>query len=183
MLAFQELDFLLEARNNEMCVDNFRRLSPHIAESIYAPKIYWNLSTSRLLTMEFIDAAEVTDVKAIKRHGLRPHDVSKLVSEAFAEMIFKHGFVHCDPHAANLMVRPLPNRTSWWYSFLGNNPLLSLLHFLPYTSCIVKYIHTYARRQEKEKATAHTSGSRPLQGTWFWYQNKLCFPLEGKWKK
>jgi len=31
------------------------------------------------------------------------------VSEAFAEMIFKHGFVHCDPHAANLLVRPLPS--------------------------------------------------------------------------
>ncbi|KAF3329058.1 putative ABC1 protein [Carex littledalei] len=126
----KELDFLLEARNNERCVDNFRRRSPHIAESIYAPKIYWNLSTPRLLTMEFIDAAEVTDVKAIRRHGLRPHDVSKLVSEAFAEMIFKHGFVHCDPHAANLMVRPLPNRTSWWYSFLGRRrrkPQLILL--------------------------------------------------------
>ncbi|CAB4270930.1 unnamed protein product [Prunus armeniaca] len=23
-------------------------------------------------------------------------------------MMFKHGFVHCDPHAANLLVRPLP---------------------------------------------------------------------------
>ncbi|XP_008239428.1 PREDICTED: putative ABC1 protein At2g40090 [Prunus mume] len=29
-------------------------------------------------------------------------------SETFAEMMFKHGFVHCDPHAANLLVRPLP---------------------------------------------------------------------------
>lgn len=31
------------------------------------------------------------------------------VSESFAEMMFKHGFVHCDPHAANLLVRPLPS--------------------------------------------------------------------------
>lgn len=30
------------------------------------------------------------------------------VSQTFAEMMFKHGFVHCDPHAANLLVRPLP---------------------------------------------------------------------------
>lgn len=31
------------------------------------------------------------------------------VSQTFAEMMFKHGFVHCDPHAANLLVRPLPS--------------------------------------------------------------------------
>lgn len=31
------------------------------------------------------------------------------VSQAFAEMMFKHGFVHCDPHAANVLVRRLPS--------------------------------------------------------------------------
>lgn len=31
------------------------------------------------------------------------------LSQAFAEMMFKHGFVHCDPHAANVLVRPLPS--------------------------------------------------------------------------
>ncbi|KAJ4756954.1 Protein kinase superfamily protein [Rhynchospora pubera] len=124
----KELNFLHEARNSEKCLDNFKRLSPHIAESIYAPKVYWNLSTPRLLTMEFMEAAEVTDVKAIKKHGLRPHDVSKLVSKVFAEMMFKHGFVHCDPHAANLMVRPLPKPVSRWSSFFKRRkPQLILL--------------------------------------------------------
>lgn len=31
------------------------------------------------------------------------------LSQTFAEMMFKHGFVHCDPHAANLLVRPHPS--------------------------------------------------------------------------
>ncbi|KAJ4790009.1 Protein kinase superfamily protein [Rhynchospora pubera] len=78
--------------------------------------------------MEFMEAAEVTDVKAIKKHGLRPHDVSKLVRKVFAEMMFKHGFVHCDPHAANLMVRPLPKPVSRWSSFFKRRkPQLILL--------------------------------------------------------
>lgn len=42
------------------------------------------------------------------------------VSQAFAEMMFKHGFVHCDPHAANLLVRPLPSSKS---SILGEASL------------------------------------------------------------
>lgn len=76
----QELDFLNEAKNSEKCLNNFRRLSPQIAGSIYAPKVYWNLSTSRILTMEFMDAKEVTDVNGIKAVGIHPVDVSNLVS-------------------------------------------------------------------------------------------------------
>lgn len=137
---------MVEARNSLKCMENFRMLSPRTAHSIYAPKVYWNLSTSRLLTMEFMDAPEITDVKAIRRLGLDTKDVSKLVSmfkvshclriiyrlvivttqimqvsQAFADMIFKHGFVHCDPHAANMMVRPLP-RSKW--NILGNKFIL-----------------------------------------------------------
>ncbi|KAK6929471.1 ABC1 atypical kinase-like domain, partial [Dillenia turbinata] len=104
-----ELDFLTEAKNNEKCLENFQKLSPHVAGYVYAPRVYWKLSTSKLLTMEFIDGVQVNDVKAIQRLGLQPSEVAKLVSQAFAEMIYKHGFVHCDPHAANLMIRPLPS--------------------------------------------------------------------------
>ncbi|XP_052199114.1 putative ABC1 protein At2g40090 isoform X1 [Diospyros lotus] len=105
----KELDFLVEAKNSVECMDNFRKLSPHIADYVYAPVVYWNLSTSKLLTMEFMDGVHINDVKEIQKLGIQPNDVAKLVSQAFAEMMFKHGFVHCDPHAANLLVRPLPS--------------------------------------------------------------------------
>ena len=48
------------------------------------------------------------------------------VSQAFAEMMFKHGFVHCDPHAANLLVRPLPSSKR---SILGEASLYVKLLF------------------------------------------------------
>ncbi|KAF8009901.1 hypothetical protein BT93_J0776 [Corymbia citriodora subsp. variegata] len=119
----KELDFLVEAKNSEKCMDNFRKLSPHIADYVYAPKVYWNLSTSKLLMMEFMDGAQINDVKTMRKLGIQPSEVSKLVSQTFAEMMFKHGFVHCDPHAANLLVRPMPSR-----SVFGNKkPQLVLL--------------------------------------------------------
>ncbi|KAJ1380732.1 putative ABC1 protein [Sesbania bispinosa] len=59
--------------------------------------------------MEFMDGAYINDVKTIQKLGIHPHELSTLVSQTFAEMMFKHGFVHCDPHAANLLVRPLPS--------------------------------------------------------------------------
>ncbi|KAE7996615.1 hypothetical protein FH972_001324 [Carpinus fangiana] len=121
----KELNFLVEAKNSEKCLDNFRKLSPHIAEYVYVPMVYWNLSTSKLLTMEFMDGPQVNDVKTIQKLGIQPNEVAKLVSQAFAEMMFKHGFVHCDPHAANLLVRPLPSSKS---SILGKKkPQLIIL--------------------------------------------------------
>lgn len=121
----KELDFLVEAKNSEKCLENFRKLSPQVAPYVYAPKVHWSLSTTKLLTMEFMDGAQINDVTTIKRLGLLPHEVAKLVSETFAEMIFKHGFVHCDPHAANLLVRPLPSSRK---SILGKRkPQLILL--------------------------------------------------------
>lgn len=105
----KELDFLNEAKNSVKCMDNFRRLSPHIADYVYAPKVDWTLSSSKLITMEFMDGALINDLKTIQRLGVNPRDVSLLVSQTFAEMMFRHGFVHCDPHAANLIVRPMPS--------------------------------------------------------------------------
>ncbi|KAH9767080.1 putative ABC1 protein [Citrus sinensis] len=110
---------------SEKVLENFWKLSPHIANYIYAPKVYWNLSTSKLLIMEFVDGAQVNDVKSIRKLGIDPHEVSRLVSQAFAEMMFKHGFVHCDPHAANLLVRPVPSEKK---SILGKRkPQLILI--------------------------------------------------------
>ncbi|KAI5083093.1 hypothetical protein GOP47_0002836 [Adiantum capillus-veneris] len=122
----KELDFLLEAKNSEHCMNNFRTLSPHLVRWIYVPKVYRDLSTRKLLTMEFIEGVKVTDVKAIQKLGIKPNTISKIMNEAFADMIFRHGFVHCDPHAANMMVRLAPTNE---HGFLGNKktPQLVLL--------------------------------------------------------
>lgn len=80
--GYQELDFLVEAMNSVKCMDNFRKLSPHIADYVYAPKVHWNLSSSKLLTMEYIDGAQVNDVKTIQRLGIQPNDIAKLVSSS-----------------------------------------------------------------------------------------------------
>ncbi len=51
---------------------------------------------------------KISDVNGIKALGLNPPDVADTVMSLFTEMIYHHGFVHCDPHPGNLLVRRRP---------------------------------------------------------------------------
>ncbi|KAJ3190568.1 hypothetical protein HK101_008590, partial [Irineochytrium annulatum] len=96
-----EFDFTNEAKNSDLTHERFR----HRREAIRCPTIRWELTTKRVLVMEFIEGIKVNDFAGIREKlGLNPRDVGRLVCEAFSEMIFLHGVVHCDPHAGNMLV-------------------------------------------------------------------------------
>eukprot|EP00899_Mesostigma_viride_P010575 jgi/Mesvir1/19519/Mv06895-RA.2 len=105
-----ELNFVTEANNAARCEANFAATgTPGFPPgSVVVPKMFPQLSCSTVLTMEFVEGAPLTDTAAIRRMGLDPAEVADLLSAAFARMIFRHGFVHCDPHEANLLIRCLP---------------------------------------------------------------------------
>ncbi len=98
-----ELDFINEGHNNERIAEDFRYV-----DDIVVPDIYWEYSSRRVLTMEYIDGVKITDAEGMKRMGVDPADVAKILVFAFAEMIVKNGFFHADPHPGNLMVQPGP---------------------------------------------------------------------------
>ncbi|KXZ42167.1 hypothetical protein GPECTOR_192g313 [Gonium pectorale] len=102
----KELDFRHEAANAERCRANLQasvRRGAWFASRVYVPEVVYATSSSRILTMEFIDGVGVTDVPRLRALGLSPRAVSLLVAETFNDMIFAHGYVHCDPHAANML--------------------------------------------------------------------------------
>lgn len=55
--------------------------------------------------MEFCEGASVRDPAALRALGASPRHIAALVAAVFDEMIFHFGDVHCDPHAANMLVR------------------------------------------------------------------------------
>ncbi|KAG0308603.1 hypothetical protein BGZ98_007457 [Dissophora globulifera] len=94
-----EFDFTNEARNGEATKERFKKRS-----DFYVPEIYWDLSTKKILTMEFIDGVKVNDLEALERLGVSPKWVRTTLLEVFAEMVFQHGILHCDPHAGNILI-------------------------------------------------------------------------------
>ncbi|XP_076955596.1 uncharacterized protein LOC143630486 [Bidens hawaiensis] len=94
-----ELDFLQEARNSVKTAVNFKH-----SNRVRVPKVFQELTTSQVLTMEYCKGRRVDDLDYIREMGIDPRKVAKVLVEAFAEMIFVHGFVHGDPHPGNILV-------------------------------------------------------------------------------
>lgn len=96
----QELDFSLEGRNAEKVQKLFSGY-----HWLKVPKIYWDVSSSRVLTMEFLDGGQVNDLEYMRAHQLNPYEVSSKLGRLYSRMIFIEGFVHSDPHPGNILVR------------------------------------------------------------------------------
>ncbi|CAM9814234.1 unnamed protein product [Ectocarpus sp. 8 AP-2014] len=99
-----ELDFVQEGTNSERVGRMFRG-----NQNVFVPSIHWDLSSRRVLTMDFVHGLKISDREGIERRGMDPTGVARTVTRTFGDMIYCHGFLHCDPHPGNLMVRPKPS--------------------------------------------------------------------------
>jgi len=99
----QELDFTGEAKH----CDRTRRMFAHRPD-VKVPEVFWDLSTKRVLTMEYVKGVRANDVQGIKDLGMNPRDVAMHLQSVFSEMVLCHGFVHGDPHAGNVHARCRP---------------------------------------------------------------------------
>lgn len=100
-----ELDFLREGRNAELVSRNFAARGD---TTVVVPRIYWQYTTPRVLTMEFMEGIKVTDVEALRRAGIDPRAVAQLLTEVYLQQILLDGLFHADPHPGNLLVQPGP---------------------------------------------------------------------------
>uniref|UniRef100_L7LWN6 ABC1 atypical kinase-like domain-containing protein n=1 Tax=Rhipicephalus pulchellus TaxID=72859 RepID=L7LWN6_RHIPC len=95
-----ELDFVNEAHNT----DRVRRMFSHFPW-LEVPKIHWDLTTRRVMTMQFCEGGQVNDKAYMEKNGISAMEVSSRLGQLYSEMIFVQGYVHCDPHPGNLLVR------------------------------------------------------------------------------
>ena len=96
-----QLDYLQEARNAERFAANFAGDS-----SVQIPRVFWDLTTSRVITLERIKGMKVTDIAALDEAGLDRHDLAQRAAQIVAKMVFEDGFFHADPHPGNFFIEP-----------------------------------------------------------------------------
>lgn len=96
-----ELDYFTEARN----LEQFRALYRDL-DHLYVPKPFRDLTTKKVLTIEFISGCKVNDVPTIKSWGLKPKDIAKNGLNIYLKQIFEGGVFHADPHPGNILIKP-----------------------------------------------------------------------------
>lgn len=96
-----ELDYEREARN----LVRFAELTSQY-DLLIVPEPVPDLTTSRVLTMTYVEGRKVTDVGPL---GLTDIDAAPIVDQlfrAYLQSILHSGFVHADPHPGNLLLTP-----------------------------------------------------------------------------
>ena len=96
----QELNFRKEAENCERCAEIFKD-NPHIV----VPSIFHDYTTERVLTISYKKGVSMTQLDEEITYGFDFQRCAEFISEAFSYMIFDWGFLHCDSHAGNIIVR------------------------------------------------------------------------------
>ncbi|WP_448381130.1 ABC1 kinase family protein [Gloeomargarita sp.] len=98
---YEEMDYTQEGLNAE----KFAQLYGHLPD-IYVPKIYWNLTRRRVLTMEWINGIKLTDVEKMVAAGLDTKRMVAIGVQCSLRQLLEHGFFHADPHPGNLLAMP-----------------------------------------------------------------------------
>ncbi|KAH7919205.1 ABC1-domain-containing protein [Leucogyrophana mollusca] len=133
----QELDFVQEAENARTTAA-FVASEPRLAPHVHIPTVYPEYSTKKVLTAEWIDGVRLSDRVAVRRlmgeetsnppafalsssskGTTNPFDgvhlkggtrsIMHTMVSLFSAQMFSWGFVHCDPHPGNIIIRPNPN--------------------------------------------------------------------------
>lgn len=96
---YDELDLLREAANASQLRRNFSG-----TDLLYVPEVYWDYCRTDIMVMERIHGIQISNVKALREHGIDLKRLSERGVEIFFTQVFRHNFFHADMHPGNLFV-------------------------------------------------------------------------------
>jgi ubiquinone biosynthesis protein len=94
----RELDYEQEAENARRFAANFA------GTRVKIPEIHNDLSTKRVITMEYIEGTRFLDIQPLLLTPAERRRVATMGAEAIFKMAFEDGFFHGDPHPGNLFL-------------------------------------------------------------------------------
>jgi ubiquinone biosynthesis protein len=97
----RELDFTYEKRNLEEFALHFQE-DPNIC----IPRVYADLCSHQIITMDRLEGIPGTDIEALKASGEDLAEFARRGANMYLEMVFRDGFYHSDPHPGNLILLP-----------------------------------------------------------------------------
>lgn len=127
----------MQEAQNARVTAQFIAAEPRLAGKVHIPNVYPEYSTSKVLTAEWIDGVRLSDRVAIRKLMGEEHQaavapssrihpslegvclkggvksIMQTMVELFSAQMFSWGWVHCDPHPGNIIVRPHPSNPKY----------------------------------------------------------------------
>ena len=100
-LLFQEIDYIQEGKNSDKFRENF-----HGYPRIIVPKVYWQYTTTKILTLEYKPGIKINDKAALEACGINIHQVNETGICCYLKQPLQDGFFQVDPHPGNMAVNP-----------------------------------------------------------------------------
>ncbi|KAG5059855.1 hypothetical protein JHK87_000884 [Glycine soja] len=99
--VFQELNYVQEGQNAR----RFKKLYAD-KEDICVPDVFWDYTSAKVLTMEWVEGVKLNEQEAIERQGLKVLDLVNTGIQCSLRQLLEYGYFHADPHPGNLLATP-----------------------------------------------------------------------------
>ncbi|KAK4803665.1 hypothetical protein SAY86_003482 [Trapa natans] len=99
--VFQELNYVQEGKNAR----RFKKLYAD-KQDVLVPDIFWNYTSGKVLTMEWVDGVKLNEQEAIEKQGLKVLDLVNTGIQCSLRQLLEYGYFHADPHPGNLLATP-----------------------------------------------------------------------------
>ena len=97
----KEIDYTLEATSMERFARHFLN-----DPTTYIPKVFREMTTERVLTMELVDGIKVSEIDRLEGAGLNRKTITVRGADFYLKQVFDFGFFHADPHPGNIFILP-----------------------------------------------------------------------------
>jgi len=95
----KELDFVNEGHNIDKFRINFKN-----SKTVYIPKVYWELTSPKIITMEYVNGIKISSVFGSNDSCFDKKLISARGADMMLKQIFVDGFFHGDPHPGNIFI-------------------------------------------------------------------------------
>ncbi|TXG51819.1 hypothetical protein EZV62_020988 [Acer yangbiense] len=99
--VYQELNYVQEGQNAR----RFKKLYAD-KEDVLVPDIFWDYTSGKVLTMDWVDGVKLNEQDAIERQGLKVLDLVNTGIQCSLRQLLEYGYFHADPHPGNLLATP-----------------------------------------------------------------------------
>ncbi|KAH0680769.1 hypothetical protein KY285_021753 [Solanum tuberosum] len=99
--VYQELNYVQEGQNAR----RFKKLYAD-KEDVLVPDIFWDYTSGKVLTMEWVEGVKLNEQEAIERQGLKVLDLVNTGIQCSLRQLLEYGYFHADPHPGNLLATP-----------------------------------------------------------------------------